>query len=77
MASKGIDKGNWWSNKFAYMLDFDNEGKITWCQAWTDSVTANLACKGKLNSLREVKSPKLTWKIFARYEQEFEKGQPT
>ena len=51
---EGVGEGNWWNEQFAYVLDFDDEGKVTDYQVWADSGAAYLAWKGKLNSLREV-----------------------
>lgn len=52
--TEGAGKGNWWEEKFVYHLDFDDEGKVTDYQVWSDSGAAYLAWNGKLNSLREV-----------------------
>ncbi|KAJ3521832.1 hypothetical protein NM688_g8965 [Phlebia brevispora] len=49
----GKGKGQWWDEQFIYMLDFDDEGKVTDYQVWADSGAAYLARKGELNSERE------------------------
>ena len=51
---EGIGDGNWWNEQFAYILDFDDEGKVTDYQVWADSGAAYLAWKGKLNAIRDV-----------------------
>ena len=53
---EGAGAGNWWDETFAYVLDFDEEGKVTDYQVWSDSGAAYLASKGQLNQLREVSS---------------------
>ena len=51
---EGVGEGNWWNETFAYVLDFDDEAKVTDYQVWADSGAAYLAWTGKLNALREV-----------------------
>lgn len=46
--------GNEWNERFAYMLDFDDEGKVTDYQVWADSGAAYLASKGQLDQSRKV-----------------------
>jgi hypothetical protein len=43
--------GESWEEKFTYMLDFDDEGKVTDYQVWADSGAAYLARKGKLTEV--------------------------
>ena len=54
---EGVGDGHWWDEKFAYMLDFDDEGKVTDYQVWADSGATYLAWKGRLNQKREVSLP--------------------
>lgn len=60
VACKGKGKFTWrstkesWDETFAYMLDFDEEGKVTDYQVWADSGAAYLARIGKLNEARKV-----------------------
>ena len=51
----GDGKGQWWDEEFVYMLDFDDEGKVTDYQVWADSGAAYLAKRGELNAKREVR----------------------
>jgi hypothetical protein len=44
--------GESWNETFAYMLDFDEEGKVAEYQIWADSGAAYLAKIGKLNDMR-------------------------
>ncbi|KAF9008802.1 hypothetical protein BDQ17DRAFT_77510 [Cyathus striatus] len=44
--------GESWDEKFAYMLDFDDELKVTDYQVWADSGAAYLARVGKLNEVK-------------------------
>ncbi|ESK93763.1 hypothetical protein Moror_1461 [Moniliophthora roreri MCA 2997] len=59
VACKGKAKFTWkstsesWDETFAYMLDFDDECKITDYQVWADSGAAYLASKGRLNEVRK------------------------
>ena len=53
--TEGVGKGQGWDEKFAYVLDFDDEGKVTDYQVWADSGAAYLARLGQLNNLREVR----------------------
>ncbi|KAE9404480.1 hypothetical protein BT96DRAFT_418858 [Gymnopus androsaceus JB14] len=46
------ETGESWDETFAYMLDFDDEGKITDYQVWADSGAAYLARKGELDKVR-------------------------
>jgi hypothetical protein len=41
-----------WDEAFAYILSFDEEGKIMGYQVWADSGAAYLARIGKLNEIR-------------------------
>ena len=54
--TQGDGKGQWWDEQFVYILDFDEEGKVTDYQVWADSGAAYLAMRGELNSKREVRS---------------------
>ncbi|KAF8897204.1 hypothetical protein BD779DRAFT_357420 [Infundibulicybe gibba] len=47
-----VSTGESWDETFAWMLDFDDEGRVTEYQVWADSGSAYLARIGKL---REVK----------------------
>ncbi|KZT09931.1 uncharacterized protein LAESUDRAFT_756153 [Laetiporus sulphureus 93-53] len=51
--TEGRGKGQSWDEKFIYMLDFDDEGKITDYKVWADSGAAYLARRGELDSLRK------------------------
>jgi hypothetical protein len=59
VALKGKAKFTWlntkqsWDETFAYMLDFDEEGKVTDYQVWADSGAAYLARIGKLDEVRK------------------------
>lgn len=51
--------GQSWDETFAYLIDFDDELKVTDYQVWADSGAAYLASQGALDELREkVKTPK-------------------
>jgi hypothetical protein len=56
---KGKAKFTWlstkesWDETFVYMLDFDEEGKVTDYQIWADSGAAYLARIGKLDEIRK------------------------
>lgn len=58
VALKGKARFTWissaesWDETFAYMLDFDEEGKVAEYQVWADSGAAYLARIGKLNEIR-------------------------
>ncbi|KAJ4472126.1 hypothetical protein J3R30DRAFT_1037187 [Lentinula aciculospora] len=60
VACKGKAKFIWsetkesWTETFAYMVDFDDEGKITDYQVWADSGAAYLARNGELDKVRKV-----------------------
>ena len=43
-----------WDEAFIYMLDFDDELKVTDCQIWADSGAAYLAGTGRLNEIKKV-----------------------
>jgi len=47
--------GESWDETFAYMLDFDDEAKITDYQVWADTGAAYLASKGDLEKTRKEK----------------------
>jgi hypothetical protein len=57
---KGEAKFTWlstresWDEAFIYMLDFDDEFKVTDCQIWADSGAAYLAGTGKLDQVKKV-----------------------
>ncbi|EMD38920.1 hypothetical protein CERSUDRAFT_133551 [Gelatoporia subvermispora B] len=46
--AEGNGEGQGWDEKFVYMLDFDDEGKVTDYQVWADSGAAYLAHRGEL-----------------------------
>ncbi|KAH7909555.1 hypothetical protein BJ138DRAFT_1066864 [Hygrophoropsis aurantiaca] len=56
---KGEAKSTWlstqesWEETFVYVLDFDEEEKVTDYQVWADTGAAYLARKGKLSQLDE------------------------
>ena len=60
VSCKGKAKFTWtetgqsWDETFAYMLDFDDEGRITDYQVWADSGAAYVASKGNLDESRKV-----------------------
>ncbi|KAG7096656.1 hypothetical protein E1B28_004071 [Marasmius oreades] len=58
--------GESWEEKFAYMLDFDDEKKITDYQVWADSGAAYLARIGKLDEVRKVRKILASLKLSAR-----------
>ncbi|KAI0788762.1 hypothetical protein C8Q75DRAFT_698017, partial [Abortiporus biennis] len=45
---EGVGDGQWWDEQFAYILDFDDEGKVTDYQVFADSGAAYLARLGEL-----------------------------
>lgn len=51
---EGVGEGQRWDEQFVYVLDFDDEAKITDYQVWADTGAAYLAQLGKVNNLREV-----------------------
>lgn len=50
---EGEGKGQSWDEAFAYILDFDQDAKVTDYQVWADSGAAYLACRGRLKQLIE------------------------
>ncbi|GBE86457.1 hypothetical protein BKA93DRAFT_623454 [Sparassis latifolia] len=46
--TEGAGKGQSWDERFVYVLDFDQEGKVTDYQVWADSGAAYLARRGEL-----------------------------
>lgn len=48
-----ISTGQSWKEDIAYMLDFDDEGKITDCEIWADSGCVYLARIGDLDRVKE------------------------
>lgn len=46
-----LSTGDSWEETFAYMLDFDEENKITDYQVWADSGSAYLASLGQLKEV--------------------------
>jgi hypothetical protein len=48
-----LSTGGSWDETFAYMLDFDEVGKVTDYQIWADSGSAYLARIGKLDEMRK------------------------
>lgn len=53
--AEGEGNGQAWNERFIYMLDFDQEGKVTDYQVWADSGAAYLARKGELDAKRAVR----------------------
>lgn len=51
---EGKGEGNTWEEEFAYILDFDELGKVTDYQVWADTGSAYLASRGELNAKRAV-----------------------
>ncbi|KZT63907.1 hypothetical protein DAEQUDRAFT_770162 [Daedalea quercina L-15889] len=47
---EGPGEGQSWDEYFVYMLDFDDEGKVTDYQVWADSGAAYLAGRGELSA---------------------------
>lgn len=52
--TEGPGEGQWWEEDFVYVLDFDDDGKVTDYQVWADSGAAYLASRGELNAKRKV-----------------------
>ncbi|TFY50187.1 hypothetical protein EVJ58_g11151 [Rhodofomes roseus] len=50
---EGGSEGETWEEDFAYMLDFDHDGKVTDYQVWADSGAAYFAQRGELNAKRK------------------------
>ncbi|KAI0073504.1 hypothetical protein K474DRAFT_1710635 [Panus rudis PR-1116 ss-1] len=50
---EGQGEGHAWNEYFAYILDFDQDAKVTDYQVWADSGAAYLARTGKLNDVRK------------------------
>lgn len=44
----------WWDETFVYVMDFDEEGKVTDYQVWADSGAVYLASIGRLAEMRRV-----------------------
>lgn len=57
-----LSTGESWDETFAYMLDFDQDSKITEYQVWADSGAAYLAGIGKLAATQKVciSDPRIT-----------------
>ncbi|KAI0705197.1 hypothetical protein BC835DRAFT_1314922 [Cytidiella melzeri] len=55
---EGAAAGESWDEQFVYMLDFDDEAKVTDYQVWADSGAAYLARTGQLNDMRETSEKK-------------------
>lgn len=53
--AEGEGKGESWDEQFVYMLDFDQDAKITDYQVWADSGAAYLASRGQLKDMSKVK----------------------
>ncbi|TFK80760.1 hypothetical protein K466DRAFT_591676 [Polyporus arcularius HHB13444] len=51
--TEGDGKGQSWDEQFAYILDFDQDAKITDYQVWADSGAAYLARRGELSKVIE------------------------
>ncbi|KAI0794036.1 hypothetical protein C8Q74DRAFT_1314951 [Fomes fomentarius] len=56
--TEGEGKGQSWDEQFAYMLDFDQDAKVTDYQVWADSGAAYLARRGELKQVTEGKETK-------------------
>lgn len=54
---EGQGEGNTWEEDFAYILDFDQAGKVTDYQVWADTGAAYLAQRGELSGKQKVCSP--------------------
>lgn len=77
--TEGVGDGQWWDEQFAYILDFDQEGKVTDYQVWADSGAAYLAWTGKLKQRQKVHlSPSMVFvgcsSLTPIFRQEFEMG---
>jgi hypothetical protein len=48
-----IETNESWDEVFTYVLDFDDEAKITDWNVWADSGAAYLAKEGKLKDLKQ------------------------
>lgn len=57
--TEGEGKGQSWDEEFAYILDFDQDAKVTDYQVWADSGAAYLARRGLLKQLIEGKEVRL------------------
>lgn len=53
--TEGPGAGQAWDEQFAYILDFDDECKVTEYQVWADSGAAYLARLGQLDGLNQVR----------------------
>ncbi|KAI0666795.1 hypothetical protein C8Q78DRAFT_1057045 [Trametes maxima] len=53
--TEGVGKGESWEEEFVYMLDFDQNAKVTDCEVWADSGAAYLARRGELKQVTEGK----------------------
>ncbi|RPD64242.1 hypothetical protein L226DRAFT_552146 [Lentinus tigrinus ALCF2SS1-7] len=51
--TEGEGKGQSWDEQFAYILDFDQDAKVTDYQVWADSGAAYLARRGELSKVIE------------------------
>jgi len=51
--AEGPGKGQSWDERFVYVLDFDDECKVTDYQVWADSGAAYLASRGELDDRRK------------------------
>ncbi|KAI0708849.1 hypothetical protein C8T65DRAFT_206727 [Cerioporus squamosus] len=51
--TEGEGNGQSWDEQFAYILDFDQDAKVTDYQVWADSGAAYLARRGELNKVIE------------------------
>ncbi|KAI0820327.1 hypothetical protein BC628DRAFT_1397736 [Trametes gibbosa] len=50
----GAGKGQSWDEQFVYLLDFDQDAKVTDYQVWADSGAAYLARRGELAQLTTI-----------------------
>jgi len=50
---EGDGEGQAWDEEFVYVLDFDDEGKVTDYKVWADSGAAYLARHGELSTKRK------------------------
>ncbi|KAI0644213.1 hypothetical protein C8Q79DRAFT_1002145 [Trametes meyenii] len=53
--TEGVGKGQSWDEEFVYMLDFDQNAKVTDYEVWADSGAAYLARRGELKQVIEGK----------------------
>lgn len=73
---EGAGDGQCWNEYFAYILDFDQDAKVTDYQVWADTGAAYLAMVGKLDDLRKVSNALRKHSLYRlqRNTQEFEES---